>query len=173
MVILTGGIDLSIPSTMSFAAIALTSLSLGYDNNLIWVIPVVLSGGLGIGLLNGLGIAFLGISPVIMTMAMNAIIRGIVLVTIHGTPKGYTPPAISYLMSGHLLGYIPPILIFVIFLYIMVTLLLKRTPYGHQIYAVGSDFNVAHLSGINVKGIIISVYAVSYTHLTLPTICSV
>ncbi len=158
LVILTGGIDLSIPWAMTTAGILLSTLSLGEDAALWWVIPITLLFGAGLGFINGIGVALLGISPIVMTIASNVITRGITLVAINGTPKGYTPPAITYLMSGRLFGFLPPIFILVALLYIIVILTLTKTKYGRYIYAIGNNPHVSFLSGVQVKKMLILVY---------------
>jgi ribose transport system permease protein len=161
IVILTGGLDLSIPWTITFSGVVLSLLSQGSDRAATWVIPVVLLLCVGVGLFNGLGIVLLGISPVVMTLATNAMLQGVVLVLTNGTPTGSAPPSLGELMNGRFLGsvpiLIPPLLLFVV----AGVLLLQRTSYGRQVYAVGNSPLVARLSGIRVGLILISVYVIS------------
>jgi ribose transport system permease protein len=115
----------------------------------------------GVGIFNGLGIVLLGISPVVMTLATNAMLQGVVLVLTNGTPSGSAPPSLGELMNGRFLGsvpiLIPPLLLFVV----AGVLLLQRTSYGRQVYAVGNSPLVARLSGLRVGMILISVYVIS------------
>ena len=161
LVILTGGIDLSVPWAMTTAGILLSTLSLGNDAALWWVIPVILVFGALLGFINGFGITVLEISPIVMTIASNVIVRGITLVAINGTPKGYTPPSITYLMSGHMFGWLPPIFIIVAVLYIAAMLILTKTKYGRYIYAIGNNSHVSFLSGVQVNKILILVYVLA------------
>jgi ribose transport system permease protein len=161
MVVLTGGIDLSVPWGMATAGILLTSLSGGQDSALIWVIPAVILFGVALGLANGIGVAVFRVSPLVMTLATNVIVRGLTLVAIGGTPTGLTPPAVEYLMTGRLFGWLPPVLVLVAVLYAVVILVLSRTPYGRSVYAVGTNPTVARFSGINVTLVTISAYVVS------------
>ena len=91
-VILTGGIDLSIPWTLNSVAVLLTLFTQGHDDALIWAIPLVLGLALVIGLINGIGVAVLNISPVIMTLGMNAILQGILLGYTSGGRPGSVAP---------------------------------------------------------------------------------
>ncbi len=75
-VIITGGIDVSIPWTVNCAAVFLTLFTGGHDAHLWYIIPLLLAGTTFIGLLNGLGIAYLEIPPIIMTLGMNSILLG-------------------------------------------------------------------------------------------------
>jgi len=160
-VILTGGIDLSVPWIMTTAGILLTTLSKGNDETLLWVIPVVLFCGGVIGLINGIGIAYLNIEPLIMTLATNTIIRGLILVAVKGTPRGLTPPAVTTMMSGNFLGRLSLIFLIVFSLIVLSSLILKRTTYGRRLYAIGNSKYAAFLSGINVKHHLVSVYIIS------------
>ena len=76
-VILIGGIDLSIPSVLNAAAILLVTSTLGDDSRAVYGITLTLAMGAGLGLLNGVGIAILGVPAVIMTLAMNGIVEGL------------------------------------------------------------------------------------------------
>jgi len=160
-VILTGGIDLSVPWGMTTAGIILTTLSMGNNEILIWVLPLALLSGVLLGLINGIGVAYFSVTPLIMTLATNVIIRGLILVAVNGTPRGLTPTHITEMMSGNLFLGISPIFIIVIFLVILSTLVLTRTTYGRRLYAIGNSIQAAYLSGINVKIHLLSVYVIS------------
>ncbi len=159
-VILTGGIDLSIPASMTTAGIILTTFSHG-EISLAWVIPAILLSGTLIGLINGTGVSVFGISPIIMTLAVNAIVMGSVLIPIHGAVRGITPPAVAYFMSNRLLGVIPSVLLFVTLLYGIALFVLFKTAYGRRLYTIGNNIEVARLSGINVPLYVTSVYIIS------------
>ncbi len=161
LVILTGGIDLSIPWTLNSAAILLTLLTQGQDNNLIWAIPVILIVAVGIGLINGIGVTLLGISPVIMTLGMNAILEGaLVGYTSGGRPGSNAPPAIAFVAQGTVAG-IPVDLLLWLVIIVIATLLLSFTTLGRSIYAIGNNALTARFSGINVRRTRILVYCIS------------
>lgn len=161
LVILTGGIDLSIPYTLNSAAILLTSLTQGHDNNLVWAIPLILLMAAVVGLVNGIGVALLGISPVIMTLGMNAILQGaLVEFTAGGRPGSNAPPAISFVGQGAI-GGIPVDLILWAVIIVVITLLLSYTTLGRSIYAIGNNALASRFSGINVRRTRILVYCIS------------
>lgn len=160
-VIMTGGIDLSVPWGMTTAGIILTTFSMGNNDTLIWVVPLALFSGALLGLFNGIGVAYLSVAPLIMTMATNVIIRGLILVVVNGTPRGLTPARITEMMSGDFLFGISPIFIIVIFLVIISTLVFTRTTYGRRLFAIGNSIQAAYLSGIDVKFHLLSVYVIS------------
>jgi ribose transport system permease protein len=159
LVILTGGIDLSvgavvaIAGTMAAGFIALSGLP----------VPVALCLGLLIGVVigcfNGTVIAKTGMPPFIVTMAMLTMARGLVYVYTGGLPIRTLDPIFNKVGSGYL-GPIPLPVIYTILLYIGVMILLYRTKLGRHIYAVGGNREAARFSGINVARVEIVVYTI-------------
>ncbi len=159
-VILTGGLDLSVPWTIAFSGILLTGSVLGADAAAIWAIPMVLATGLLIGIWNGLGIVFLGVHPIVVTLATNGVLQGVALVYSDGSPQGWAPPALRWFMNGKLFG-LAPAAWFLFGFVAVATLILSRTPFGRRVYAVGNSVLVAKLSGVRVGRTLIGVYALS------------
>lgn len=160
-VILTGGLDLSIPWNIAFCGILLTSITHGDNTAAVWAIPLVLLTGTLIGLINGIIIAVVGLSPIVSTLAMNGILQGAALVYSDGSPQGWAPSSLRWLMTGKLWGGVTPIVCgFVVFV-IAATLLLSRTTFGRRVYAVGNSTLVATLSGISVRNVLMNVYMLS------------
>jgi ribose transport system permease protein len=159
-VILTGGLDLSIPWTIGLCGILLTGLVAGADAALLYALPLVLAIGALIGLVNGLGIVVLGLSPIVMTLATNGILQGLALVYSGGTPAGFASPSLRWFMTGSLLGLTPVVWLMLAFVPAAV-LLLGRTPFGRRVYAIGNSQRVAELSGIKVGRTLLGVYALS------------
>jgi ribose transport system permease protein len=162
IVVLTGGLDLSIPNVMTVAAVVLTGVSLGQDTRVWWVLPLVLALGFAIGVVNGLGVVYLKLSPVVMTLAVNVILSGAVLVYTQGTPKGNTPNVIAKVIQGKTLGgQVPNIIILLVVFTIIATVVANQTVFGRYVYAVGSNQRTAYLSGVPVNRVIVAVYAIS------------
>ncbi len=160
-VILTGGIDLSIPWTLNSAAIMLTLFTQGHDANLIWAVPLILVLAAGIGLINGVGVTILGISPVIMTLGVNAILQGaLVGYTSGGQPGSVSPPLIVFLAQGNVAGF-PVELILWLVIIVLATLLLSFTRLGRSVYAIGNNALAARFSGVSVGRVRIFVYCFS------------
>ncbi|MEZ5934081.1 MAG: ABC transporter permease [Alphaproteobacteria bacterium] len=159
-VILTGGLDLSVPWTIGLAGILLTGMVAGSDVALVYALPLVLAIGALIGLANGIGIVFLGLSPIVMTLATNGILQGFALVYSGGTPAGFASPSLRWFMTGSLLGVTPVVWLMVFFVPAAV-LLLGRTAFGRRIYGIGNSRRVAELSGIEVGKTLLGVYALS------------
>ena len=78
-VIIGGGIDLSVPWVLNSAAIVMTLICGGQRPAAVWVAPLILAGGAAIGLVNGIGVAVFGVPPIIMTLAANVILQGLIL----------------------------------------------------------------------------------------------
>jgi ribose transport system permease protein len=159
-VILTGGLDLSLPWSIALCGILLAGMVKGSDTALIYALPAVLAIGCLIGLVNGLGIVFLGLSPIVTTLATNGMLQGLALLYSNGTPDGFASPSLRWIMTGRLLG-VTPVIIFVVAFVAVATLVLSRTPFGRRIYGIGNSERAAMLSGIAVGRTLISVYVLS------------
>lgn len=159
-VILTGGLDLSIPWTIGLCGILLAGMVKGSDVALLYALPVTLGVGLLVGLINGAGIVVLGISPIVMTMAANGILQGLALLYSNGTPDGFASPMLRSFMTDQSLG-VTPVVPFVVVMVIAAVVLLSRTAFGRSIYAVGNGTRVAQLSGVRVSRTLIGVYMLS------------
>jgi ribose transport system permease protein len=116
--------------------------------------------GFAIGLVNGIGISYVGIPPLIMTLAMANVVEGLSLLYTHGYPTGTASPALEALGGGRIIG-IPNVLLLWIGLIVAATLLLFRKRWGAVLFGVGANSVTAELSGINVKRFRMFVYAIS------------
>jgi len=159
-VIIGGGIDLSIPWVLNSAAILMTLLCGGHDLPLIWVAPLILAAGAGIGLINGIGVAIFGVPPIIMTLAANVMLQGLILVYTGGSPTPSAPDLIKFLSVGRI-GPIPVIALIWGALTIVASLLLSKAAIGRHLYALGTSATVAEFSGVPTARTIISTYVTS------------
>jgi ribose transport system permease protein len=159
-VILTGGLDLSVPWGIGLAGIVLTGLAQGHPGSAIWAVPCVLLLGAAIGFLNGAGVVIFGLPPIVVTLGMNGILQGAALLYSGGTPSGFAPPSVDWVMTGTFLGIAPVIWLLVIFI-AFASVLLTRTAFGRRIYAVGNSQRVARLAGVDVGRTIVLVYMLS------------
>ena len=160
MVILTGGIDLSVGSTMGLAGL-LTAMLIrdGYPVELA-VVGGLLTGS-GVGLFNGLMVTRLRLPPFIATLGTLSMGRGLMYWITHGWPVtlSFEHP---FLSLGQ--GYVGPVPVPVIVMLAMVaaaSLFLSRTFVGRYVYAVGGNEQAARFSGIRVDAIKILVYTLS------------
>ncbi len=159
-VIFGGGIDLSIPWVLNAAAMMMTFAAAGNDAALAWVIPVVLVAGAGAGLINGIGIAVFKVPAIIMTLATNIIIQGLVLVSTGGAPSPSAPAFIQFMSVGRIGGF-PVIAILWLVLIVLTTIALSKTAFGRHLYAVGSSANVAEHSGLPITRTVVLTYVIS------------
>ncbi len=159
-VILTGGLDLSVPWTIGCCGILCAGLLKGSDAALVYALPASLAFGGLVGLLNGCGIVALGISPIVMTLAMNGVLQGVALVYSGGTPDGFASPGLRWFMTGAI-GGVTPVVFFMALFVIGAVVLLGRTAFGRRVYAVGNGVRAAELSGVPVAGTLVKVYVLS------------
>ncbi|MER9849798.1 ABC transporter permease [Mesorhizobium sp. M0106] len=141
LVVILGGIDLSIPFIIGFANVVAAQLY-GVGWNFALVCAVVSALALLIGALNGLISRGLDIHPLIVTLGIGMIVQGAVLLWTGGFPSGSAPQAVSAFVSiGGSVGPLPvPGLVpCVAVLTLLVALVLARTPYGRRLYALGSN----------------------------------
>ena len=163
-VILIGGIDLSIPSVLNAAAILLVTTTLGQDDRAAYGIVATLGMGMGFGLVNGIGIAVLGVPAVIMTLAMNGIAEGLLLGLSGGLTcqscASYAPPIVQAAVHATFLA-IPVALWLWAAVTVIVTVVLSRTTFGRRTYAIGNNSGASYLAGINVTATTILLYMLS------------
>ncbi len=159
-VIIIGGIDISIPWTVTGTAFFLSLFTSGHDAGLGLIVPVLLAGATCIGLLNGLGIAYLDIPPIIMTLGMNSVLLGGLLGITRGRPGGDAPPTIQWMANGNL-GPIPVIALIWLVAIVLATIVLRKTSFGRQLYFIGNSESVARFSGVDVRSRKLIVYSLS------------
>ncbi len=158
-VIIGGGIDLSIPYVVNAAGIILTILTAGQNGPLIWVIPLLIVLAAVVGLINGVGIAVLGISPIIMTLGMNVIVEGALLVYMGGQQVAKAPPLIVQ-WTFDTIGPLPINTLIWFGLALIASVALSWTTFGRRLYALGTSRIVAEFSGVNVVPIMIGTYVI-------------
>lgn len=157
MVILLGHIDLSVPWTLTAAAMMATTV--GGD----LALPTGLAVGMAVGLVNGLGVAYLRIPSMIFTLGVDSVMRGLMVAHTGGfAPQDRATPLMRYLAADRLLGI--PVAIYVWALVsVVIALILARTAFGRAIYATGNREGAAYLSGIRTRLVIIGAFMVSGT----------
>ncbi|MBW4025052.1 MAG: ABC transporter permease [Proteobacteria bacterium] len=160
MVVLIGGLDLSVPSLLTLGGILTFGWSTASGWSLIWILLAVLVVNGVIGALSGAGIAWLRIPPFIMTLAMGIIVYSAALGITAGTPRGHPSAALASLFTGRILG-LPPIIYLMILFVIAGTALQSYTPFGRKLYALGTSPVAAHVAGLPVGWLTVATYALS------------
>ena len=162
-VILTAGIDLSVGSILALTGAVAASL-VNMELSIFVVIPLVLLFGTLLGGISGVIVAKGKVQAFIATLVTMTLLRGVTMVYTDGRPisLGFSDVAdqFSFLGTGYLLGIPFPIWLMAI-IFIVAWYLLKHTPIGRYIYALGGNEAATSLSGINVDKVKIFVYAVS------------
>ncbi|WP_368911941.1 ABC transporter permease [Taklimakanibacter deserti] len=156
LTILTGGIDLSVGSTISLLSTLTSGLINGDASMIAPVIFGILLLGLVIGLINGLLIIWLKVHPLIVTLGTGTVLQGLVLLYSLG-PAGKVPKGFTFLAYGKFLG-IPLGAIFVVAIFALVGLFITYFRLGRYIYAVGDDDAGARLMGLPRAKVILTVY---------------
>lgn len=156
-VILTGGFDMSVGSTVALSACAAALLAQG-DYPIIVPILVAMGIGLAVGLFNGFGISYLGIPAFVVTLGTQSIVRGLAYVVSGGVPIFGVSKAFEKIAGGKILGQVPLLVVYYLILAIVVGFVLTKTVFGRRIYAVGGNETAAEVSGINAKRIKLIVY---------------
>lgn len=160
-VILTGGIDLSVGSTLALTgAVAATMLASGIDPVLTMLAALLL--GAVLGAINGVIIAKGKVAPFIATLATMTIYRGLTLVYTDGRPVSDLGNEITFQMLGK--GYffgIPVPVCTMILAFIVLYVIMHKTTFGRRVYAVGGNEAASKLSGINVDRVKIAVYSLT------------
>jgi ribose transport system permease protein len=161
MVILTGGIDLSVGSIITFIHVFSIGTILGNAQLVLPVSLFCLLLGLVFGFLNGLGITKARISPFVMTLCMDFILRGLYLIYTKGQPRGIVPNNLRFIGRGRILNIVPVAFLIWIGIAFLFILVLYRTTWGARLYAVAANSRTAQLSGVKNDTILMSVYALS------------
>ena len=161
LVVIAGGegIDLSVGSVLSLGVCISSSLLLGRDANIPGALLGTVAAGFTIGLVSGAGISYVGIPPLIMTLAMASIVEGLSLIYTGGYPKGSAPALLEALGNGRTLQ-IPNMILFWVVIVVAATIILLRHRWGAILFGVGANPITAELSGINVKRFRMFVYGI-------------
>lgn len=163
LVVLSGhdGIDLSIGQVMSLTAVVSYMVLNGNDGRIPLTILVIVLIGAAIGLINGSGVVFVGLPPLVMTLGISAVVQGLVFASnAGGTPIGKVSPLLLEISSGRL-GPLRYLAIVGIIAVIVIEFILKRTKYGNQLYLVGNNREAARLCGLPVNYIILLTFVLS------------
>lgn len=172
IVLVLGGIELSVGSVMALSCVLVGWTFLITDSILFGII-VSLTVGIGIGLFNGLMISKLDLPPFIVTLGMQSLAKGAAYIFTEGSPlsMGGLPQWFRTLGRGSVFN-IPIIFIIFMVLAVIFDLLMKNITTFRMIFYVGSNENAAKLSGINVSEVKVGVYMLSALLATLTGILS-
>ncbi len=157
-VVITGGIDLSVGSFLSFGGIACASMAMAGVNP--WLsLLITLALCIGLGLATGIVVVRLKINPFIVTLAMLNIVAGITYMISKAMPVKFQNEV--SVLGGSLGGVFPMPIVLMIIIVLIGIVVLTRTVFGRHVFAVGANEKGARLSGVNVNSVKAAVYAIS------------
>jgi ribose transport system permease protein len=157
IVMLTGGIDLSIAWVLTASAVVFTAICAGQNTNILPAAAAAISVGIATGLFNGFGVVKLKISPIVMTLATNNIMLGATLLYTGGTPSGSSSPLVRGLATGTV-GFVPAMVILWLLFAALVIVTIRYTRGGRTLLGVGESPRVSYLSGIRNDRVIMAAY---------------
>jgi ribose transport system permease protein len=164
LVIITGGIDLSIGSIVALAGVLAAGLleKMSGQPGLGTLLAIVAGIGTGIvsGSFSGLMITRLRVPPFIVTLALMTVCRGLAFIFTGGFSIGNLPLAFGFLGRGHI-GPVPVPVVMMILVFLGGHLLLSKSAYGRYIYAIGGNEEASRLSGIHTKRVVQGVYVLN------------
>ena len=156
-IVLTGGIDLSVGSQIALTSVIVVMMQPKFGTPL--GVLTAVAAGLVIGLLNGLLITRVGISPFVTTLGMMTLIKGVALAISDSRSHSGIDPVFAHLADQRILGIPFAAIIFILFVLIG-NWFLTRTTIGRRYYAVGGNPEAAWLAGLNTNTLVLSVYVI-------------
>ena len=162
LVILLGQIDLSVPWTVATGAMMASAAAAFGPAGVVLAIPFGILCGILIGLVNGIGVAYLRIPSMIITLATNAVAQGLMVVYTGGfSPQDSASDAMRWLATGSLVPGVPNAVIVWAVIGAATVFVLTRTTFGRSVYAIGNRERAAYLSGVDTRRIVMIAFAIS------------
>ncbi|HCK64818.1 MAG TPA: ABC transporter permease [Anaerolineae bacterium] len=162
LVVMTGGIDLSIPGVMTLAALVTVGISGNLDERLPVAIATALGVSLLLGLISGTLVGVLKLNPLIVTLAMGQIIYGAALAYADNVPnEASVPPGFAEWITAPFLG-LNNVVWMVVIISIVLVLIFRYTEFGRKFQSVGANPHAAWILGLRVNGYVILAYMTAY-----------
>lgn len=158
-VIIAGGFDMSVGSTVAFAGILAAMLGQGQFPLFVPLI-VALIAGLAVGIVNGVGVAVGDLPPFIMTLGTMTAVRGLALLISNGKPVTGISAEYKAIAASSVVG-VPMLAVFLVIVILICSFILAKTVYGRRVYACGGNLLAARVAGINTTKIRISTFAIA------------
>ena len=161
LVLLLGGIDLSVASVAGLCSMIFAMLTTVGGVNPFLSIAIALMAGVALGAINGIFFCSLNLTPFIVTLATSALYKGIIYVATKGIPLTGIPESVTIIGQGTLFGIIPYPAIIMVVLAVILIYMLRYTSFGRHIYAVGGNEHAAKIVGIQINKTKMAVYALT------------
>jgi len=162
IVILLGQIDLSVPWVVAVGGMMATAATGWGSLGQALAIPVGIGCGIALGLVSGFGVGFLRIPSMVVTLAVNAVAQGLMVVHTGGfSPQDASSPAMRVIATGDGVLGIPNALLMWVAVGVAAVFLLNRTTFGRTVYAIGNRERAAYLSGARTRLVVMTAFAIS------------
>jgi len=162
LVILLGQIDLSVPWVVAAGGMMATAATGWGPLGELFAIPVGIACGVALGLVSGVGVAFLRIPSMVVTLAMNAVAQGLMIVHTGGfSPQDSSSRAMRVMATGDTVLGIPNAVLVWVAVGAAAVFLLTRTTFGRTVYAIGNRERAAYLSGARTRVVVMAAFALS------------
>ena len=156
-----GGIDLSVGAIMSLTALMTVGIMRGQEGY--FLVTLLMSIGIGAvaGLVNGAGVALIGLPPLIVTMCVANVVTRLQYVITQGKPNGTASQWFTKSMTYRLWGVIPTSLIYGVLIFALVIFILNRSRYGMRLFLTGNNERAAFLTGVRTTQIKLTAYTIA------------
>lgn len=161
LVIITGGIDLSVGSTVAFSGTICVGLIINLGLSIPVAIAICLALGLAIGAFNGVIITKFKLPPFIVTLGTMNIVRGAAYIYTGGSSMRIRNDAFNNIGTYRIFGIIPIPIVYMVILIIIFSILLSKIKFGTYVYAIGGNREATRFSGINIEKTELIVYILS------------
>jgi ribose transport system permease protein len=161
VVMISGGLDLSVGSVVILADVMAAQMISGDESKVIPVVLLVLAIGALVGLANGVLVVLLRVTPFIATLGMNFIVYGAALLYSGGAPRGDIPPNMRFWGNGFIAEVIPAAAVVLLIVALIAWFLISRTVFGRRLTAIGANRRAAYLSGVSVRRVTLLAYVFS------------
>lgn len=160
LVILTGGIDLSVGSVIAMSAMTAAAVAKANPGQVWLTVLVALVVGLAAGAVNGFFVSVVNVPPFIATLGMLTAGSGIAYAIGGGAPINGLPAEFGLIANKTILGLQVPVIVMIIGI-VVFAIVMRRTSYGMRVYAVGGNRAAAEIAGVNARRVLFSAYAIS------------
>jgi ribose transport system permease protein len=163
LVVISGkdGIDLSVGAIVTMSAVIIFQYLDGSNANIPMGLGIACVVGGVLGAMNGIGVSYLGVPPLVMTLGTAGVVQGLIIVVTKGRPAGALAPLLGDLVFKPWVFGIPGVVACWAFLGIVMWVILHRTVYGKQLFLIGANRTAAHLSGVKIGPMVVTTYALS------------
>jgi ribose transport system permease protein len=161
LVIVSGGIDLSVGAIMTLTGLLTVGTMRGNDGY--FLVTLLMSIGLGaaVGFVSGAGVALIKLPPMIVTMCVANVVTRLQYVITEGKPSGTAGPWFTRSMTYRLFGVIPTSFFYGLAIFAVVFFALNRSRYGMRLFLTGNNERAAYLTGIRTVSVKLMVYVIA------------